>query len=551
VARDWHVASALVDIVKGITVRYPDIEHHGAKDGVTGSCHQLHMDASHSLLIDCGLFQGNETSSDGRAATGRLDIEFSLTTVEALVVTHVHIDHVGRIPYLLAAGYKGPIYCSEPSAKLLPIVLEDAFKLGFSRDQKAVERYLKLVEQRLRPLPYQRWSTLLETEELIARVRLQRAGHILGSAYVEIDLTYPASGVSKRIVFSGDLGAAHAPLLMPPESPERADILVLESTYGDRLHEGRTSRRQRLEAVIEHALQDQGSVLIPAFSIGRTQELLYELEEITHSKLQAHINKPPLNIDEGGGEFANNRSAPHSQSPLPSGERARVRGNNDSSEYGLETNWPQLPIILDSPLATRFTEAYRGLQSYWNQEARERVESGRNPLAFDNLIKIDSHADHIAVVNHLTQTARPAIVIAGNGMCSGGRIVNYLKAMLHDSRHDVLFVGYQAQGTPGHSIQQYGPRGGYVDLDGERFEIRAKVTSIGGYSAHADQKGLVEFVTGMRQWPTEIRIVHGEPKAKQALAALFHQLYQQHEISPAAITTGGAGDTTEQDGCHD
>jgi len=509
------------------------------------------MDASHSLLVDCGLFQGNETSSDGRAATGRLDIEFSLTTVQALVVTHVHIDHVGRIPYLLAAGYKGPIYCSEPSAKLLPIVLEDAFKLGFSRDQKAVERYLKLVEQRLCPLPYQRWTTLLETEELIARVRLQRAGHILGSAYVEIDLTYPASGENRRIVFSGDLGAAHAPLLMSPESPERADLLVLESTYGDRLHEDRTSRRQRLEAVIEHALQDQGTVLIPAFSIGRTQELLYELEEIIHSKLQAHINKSLLNANVGGCEFANNASAPHSQSPLPSGERARVRGDNDCFEYGIETNWPKLPIILDSPLASRFTAAYRSLQPYWNQEARERVEAGRNPLAFDNLLKIDNHTDHIAVLNHLTQTARPAIVIAGNGMCSGGRIVNYLKAMLHDPRHDVLFVGYQAHGTPGHAIQQFGPNGGYVDLDGERFEIRAKVTSIGGYSAHADQKGLVEFVTGMRQWPTEIRIVHGEPKAKQALAALFHQLYQQHEISPAAITTCGAGDTTEQDGCHD
>lgn len=391
-------------------MRYPDIEHHGAKDGVTGSCHQLHMDASHSLLIDCGLFQGNKTSSDGRAATGRLGIEFSLTTVQALVVTHVHIDHVGRIPYLLAAGYKVPICCSEPSAKLLPIVLEDAFKLGFSRDQKAVERYLKLVEQRLRPLPYQRWSTLLETEELIARVRLQRAGHILGSAYVEIDLTYPASGENRRIVFSGDLGAAHAPLLMSPESPERADLLVLESTYGDRLHEDRTSRRQRLEAAIEHALQDQGTVLIPAFSIGRTQELLYELEEIFHSKLQAHINKPLLNIDEGGSEFANNGSAPHSQSLLSSGERARVRGNNDSSEYGLETNWPQLPIILDSHLATRFTEAYRSLEPYWNQEARERVEAGRNPLAFDNLIMIDNHADHIAVLNRLCLSGQLHVV---------------------------------------------------------------------------------------------------------------------------------------------
>jgi metallo-beta-lactamase family protein len=481
------------------------------------------MDADCSLLVDCGLFQGNETSADGRGGAGHPAIEFSLATVKALVVTHVHIDHVGRIPYLLAAGFKGPIYCSEPSAKLLPIVLEDAFKLGFSRDQKTVERYLKLVEQRLCPLPYQRWSTLLETEELIARVRLQRAGHILGSAYVEVDLTYPASGENRRIVFSGDLGAAHAPLLMPPGSPKRADILVLESTYGDRLHEDRTNRRQRLEAVIEHALQDQGTVLIPAFSIGRTQELLYELEEIIHSKLQATTSHSVLHTDEHASKSVENTDNPHVQSPLPPGERARVRGNSDSSEYGLETNWPQLPIILDSPLASRFTAAYRSLQPYWNQEARERVESGRNPLAFDNLIMIDSHVDHITVVNHLTQTARPAIVIAGNGMCSGGRIVNYLKAMLHDPRHDVLFVGYQAQGTIGQAIQQYGPKGGYVDLDGQRFDIRARVTSIGGYSAHADQKGLVEFVTGMREWPRDIRVVHGDKKAKDALAEVLRQ----------------------------
>jgi len=485
----------LVDIVKGITVRYPDIEHHGAKDGVTGSCHQLHMDASHSLLIDCGLFQGNETSASGRAGAGQPAIEFSLATIQALVVTHVHIDHVGRIPYLLTAGFKGPIYCSEPSAKLLPIVLEDAFKLGFSRDQNDIERYLKLVEQRLRPLPYQQWLTLLETSQLLARIRLQRAGHVLGSAYVEIDLAYPATGENKRIVFSGDLGAPHAPLLMPPKSPERADILVLESTYGDRLHEDRASRRQRLEAVVEHALKDQGTVLIPAFSIGRTQELLYELEEIIHH----HGKLSTLETSGANG--------------------GRAGGTLDP------TDWPKLPIILDSPLATRFTEAYRSLKPFWNHEARERVEAGRHPLAFNNLIKIDNHTDHVAVLNHLTQTARPAIVIAGNGMCSGGRIVNYLKAMLHDPRHDVLFVGYQAQGAPGHAIQHHGPKGGYVYLDGERFDIRARVTSIGGYSAHADQKGLVEFATGMREWPRDIRVVHGEDRARQALMKVLQQHY--------------------------
>lgn len=475
---------------------YPQIEHHGAKDGVTGSCHQLHMNATSSLLVDCGLFQGNDASILSEPGADRLAIEFPLDTIKALVATHVHIDHVGRIPYLLAAGFDGPILCSEPSAKLLPIVLEDAFKLGFSRDQAQIGKYIRLIEQRIIALPYQQWFTLADTDELQARMRLQRAGHILGSAYVEIDLTYPQTGQSKRVVFSGDLGAPHAPFLMPPESPERADILVLESTYGDRLHEDRQNRRKRLEAVIEQALEDHGTVLIPAFSIGRTQELLYELEEI--------INTARPNT---------------AQPPLPSGERAGVRGkaNNINVEPVTEPNWPELPVILDSPLASRFTETYRSLKPFWNQEARDRIQSGRRPLAFEQLITIDSHSDHQRIVNHLTQTARPAIVIAGGGMCSGGRIVNYLKAMLGDKRHNVLFVGYQAKGTPGHAIQTYGPKDGYVDLDGERIDIRAGITSIGGYSAHADQKGLLKFVTGMQEWPSEIRVVHGEERAKREL----------------------------------
>lgn len=516
-------------------MRYPIIEHHGGQDGVTGSCHQLDMNASASLLVDCGLFQGDDASIPGGEGGSRLPIDFPLDTIKALVVTHVHIDHVGRIPYLLAAGFEGPILCSEASARLLPTVLEDAFKLSFSRDQQRVERYIDMVESRLVALPYQHWFTLVDTDELNARIRLQRAGHILGSAYAEIDLIYPQQKQSKRVVFSGDLGAPHAPFLMPPQPPERADILVLESTYGDRLHEDRQSRRQRLEAVIEQALQDQGTVLIPAFSIGRTQELLYELEDIIHTKL----NTAPALV--GAGLPAS----------VPPPERtstftAAASAANSAAQAATPTNWPQLPVILDSPLASRFTEAYRELKPFWSQEARERVQSGRRPLAFEQLITIDNHADHQRIVQHLAQTARPAIVIAGGGMCSGGRIVNYLKAMLGDKRHNVLFVGYQAKGSPGHAIQTYGPKGGYVDLDGERIDIHAGITSIGGYSAHADQKGLVEFVVGMQQWPAEIRVVHGEGKAKQALADQLHASYEQHSKPLAAITTKGRNEVAER-----
>ncbi|MGG2397469.1 MBL fold metallo-hydrolase RNA specificity domain-containing protein [Pseudomonas sp. SH1-B] len=475
-------------------MRYPSIIHHGAVTGVTGSCHQLQMDDEHALLIDCGLFQGAETSPEGRAGAGKLAIDFPLDGIKALVATHVHIDHVGRIPYLLAASFKGPILCSEPSAKLLPIVLEDAFKLGFSRDQKQVQRYLKLIEQRIVAIPYKQWFTLVDSKQLKARIRLQRAGHILGSAYVEVDLHYLATGERKRIVFSGDLGASHAPILPAPKAPHKADVLVIESTYGDRLHEDRRTRRKRLEVVLEHALTNNGTVLIPAFSIGRTQELLYELEDIIHRRLLKAAARP-----------------------------SQAYGSARAKRPSLD--WRNLPIILDSPLASRFTQVYRELDRFWDMEARARLKEGRNPLAFRNLLTVDNHKAHLAMVNRLAQTAQPAIVIAGNGMCSSGRIVNYLKAMLGDERHDVLFVGYQAEGSPGRQIQRFGPRSGYVEFDGQRYDIRAQVHTIGGYSAHADQLGLVRFVTRMSAWPNEIRLVHGDKPARRALADALRERY--------------------------
>ena len=445
---------------------FPYIEHHGATNGVTGSCHQLHLTSELSVLIDCGLFQGAEVSQQG-ARAGDLNIEFPLTGVQALILTHVHIDHVGRLPWLIGAGYAGPVYCTEPSAMLLPTVLEDAFMVGIQRNAQLAERFVKRVEPMLVGKPYKEWVTVLERPQVVLRIRLQRAGHILGSAWVECDVKYPLETRRRRIIFSGDLGAPHAPLLPPPDTPYAADVVVLESTYGDRLHEDRRTRRQRFQAALEQALEDGGTVLIPAFSIGRTQELLYELEGII------------------------------------------------STQQG---DWQKMPVILDAPLATRFTVLYRQLKPYWAKEALKKVAEGRKPLGFEQLLTVSTHAQHLAMVNRLAHTRQPAIVITGNGMCSAGRVINYLKAMLGDPRHNVIFTGYQAQGTPGRIIQQYGPANGYVDLDGERYDIRAGITTLGGYSAHADQAGLVNFITRMRRWPEEVRLVHGDGDAKLALA---------------------------------
>ncbi|WP_421684641.1 MBL fold metallo-hydrolase [Stutzerimonas urumqiensis] len=473
-------------------MKHTKLIHHGAREGVTGSCHQLWMDDTSSLLIDCGLFQGTDEGQNDELA-----LDFSIEGIKALIITHVHIDHVGRIPNLLAAGFEGPILCSEPSARLLPIVLEDAFRLSISRDQDQLEHYLKVVEQRIIALPYDHWFTLHETDTGQCQVRLQPAGHVLGSAYVELELSVHETS-RERIVFSGDLGAPHSPILPDLVPPEHADLLVLESTYGDRRHEDRTHRRERLQAAIERALADQGTVLIPSFSIGRTQELLYELEEIL---------------------FEQSQSGDAQASPEEKGKPAK--------EEAPDIDWPQIPIILDSPLASRFTTTYKELQVFWDEDARHRLEDGRKPLSFKQLITVDSHDEHMRIVAHLAATARPAIVIAGNGMCSGGRIVNYLKAMLGDPRHHVVFVGYQGNGTPGRDIQTHGPDGGFVDLEGERIDIRASIDSVGGYSAHADQADLVGFVTRMKQWPSEIRLIHGEDQAKQRLAEVLRARYRE------------------------
>lgn len=243
---------------------------------------------------------------------------------------------------------------------------------------------------------------------------------------------------------------------------------MLESTYGNKNHEGRKQRTKKLQQFIEKAVSDNGVVLIPAFSIGRTQELLYELEQIIHSAPKKSV-------------------------------------------------WHTIEIIIDSPMAANFTEFYLEFKAMWDSEAKRRVKLGRHPLDFSSVVTIGSHKEHMAVVNYLKSRNKPAIVIAAGGMCNGGRIINYLEKFLPDSTADVLFVGYQAEGTLGRDIQQYGPRGGYVFIDEKRLDIRVSIHTISGYSAHADQGGLVRFATKMKKPPSVIKLVHGDSQSKQIL----------------------------------
>ncbi|MFC7159454.1 MBL fold metallo-hydrolase [Pseudidiomarina halophila] len=350
----------------------PKVKHHGAFAGVTGSCHELFLGESCSVLIDCGLFQGAETSGGG-AGPSSPEIEFPLDAVQALVITHTHIDHVGRVPYLLMAGFTGPIYCTTATAHLLPLVIDDALKIGLTRDPALIAAVLNRLRRMLVPVDYDDWCWLAAgavgsadaagaagsadaagaagsaDAASAVRLRFRQAGHILGSAYVEFEWVknFSASSLSTatpdpltcealfdlpegyRVVFSGDLGCRNTPLLPDPQPLERADLLFLESTYGNRLHESRVDRSSRLRAVIERCVSDGGAVLIPAFSIGRTQELLYEIEGIIASN---------------------------------------------------EGIWPKITVILDSPMAAEFTALYQQLTNLWDQEALALQAKGRNPL---------------------------------------------------------------------------------------------------------------------------------------------------------------------------
>ncbi|EPE5294672.1 MBL fold metallo-hydrolase RNA specificity domain-containing protein [Vibrio parahaemolyticus] len=428
--------------------------HHGGKDTVTGSCHELQLERG-SILVDCGLFQGKD------ALLGRqnrsLTIEFSLTKVKALVLTHAHIDHIGRLPWLLAAGFRGKIYCTRATAELVPLMLADGLKLQLGLGQQQRQHILNLIKQRLVPCDYHNWISI----KGLAYLRFQPAGHILGSAYLEFKLSN-----NEVVVFSGDLGPSNTPLLPDPIPPVKADYLFIESTYGDKHHESVKSRSTRLLSIIEHALEDGGVIVIPAFSVGRTQELLFDIEQLLYH----------------------------------------------------ESLHNALPVILDSPLAREVTKTYRRFKKLWGKEAKKRVVQHRHPLGFEQCITIETHAEHMRLVNRLASTSEPAIVVAASGMCEGGRVVNYLEALLPDSRNDVLFAGYQAEGTLGRQIQD---GANTVEIAGKQIIVKAQIHTISGYSAHADQSDLIRFVEGIHPPPKEVHLIHGERVAKAELYQHF------------------------------
>jgi len=413
--------------------------HLGGENTVTGSCHLLRANGI-NIMVDCGLAQGNDVLLPMKSWP------VSPSEIDYLFLTHAHIDHIGRVPELIERGFSGEIICSHPTKALLSPMLEDAMGFSDMTEQQAA-KILKTIDALSWGFEYRETFSLKKG----IKFRLGCAGHILGSCFIRFELP---DGFT--IVFSGDLGAKDTPILCDPDISDPCDLLILESTYGDRNHEGRKSRIEVLRKILDRALDDGGIVYIPAFSLGRTQELIYELDRIG----------------------------------------------------------TKVPVFIDSPLGLEITKIYSSLSEYWDKEAKELKAKGDHPVDFRNLYSVERFKDH----KRLLEMDESAIVIAGSGMCTGGRIIDHLKVGLTDRKNDIFFVGYQAKGTPGRDILKYSKRpGGYVVLDGERFDIKARVHALSGYSAHADQKGLIEWVEAMGEKPGEIKLVHGEPKAQREL----------------------------------
>lgn len=435
-----------------------NISFHGAAREVTGSC-TLIDDGNMRILVDCGMFQGSAFAD----AKNFRDFGFDPKTIDAVIVTHAHLDHCGRLPKLVKEGFRGKIYATPPTIKLIKLVLEDAEQI--MEDDYRREFRPKLYERE----DVERVMTLFVAADYSRKIKLdglsfrfRDAGHILGSSFVEIE---EADGA--RVAFSGDLGNVPDPILKPTAQLAAQDLLVIESTYGNRLHEEMDTRKEQLRGCIEKTISKNGVLIIPAFAIERTQELLFELHQMFES---GDALKP-------------------------------------------------VDIYLDSPLAISASEVMRSYPEYYNLDALKHVIVGDDLFSFPGLHQTKTR-DESKTIN---EAPRPKIIIAGSGMMNGGRIRHHLVRYLADARSTVLIIGYQSYGTLGRRLYT-GER--KVDVLGERIDVKANVVSIGAYSAHADQHQLLHWVGSAERKPSRILCNHGEENAAAALATRLTEEFQ-------------------------
>jgi metallo-beta-lactamase family protein len=456
------------------------VQFCGANGEVTGSSHLVRI-GERQILLDCGMIQGDEETERRNAEP----FPFDPQRIDALVLSHAHIDHVGRVPLLVKRGFQGPIYAQAATADLSRIMLEDAASIAETdivRDNlKRMQRGLKPEQPlytrkdaqaalaHLRPLPYDSELELVPGVYL----RFRDAGHILGSAVVEL---WQENG--RKLVFSGDIGPRGTPILRDPAPIDSADLVLMESTYGNRLHRPRGDTVAELGEIFAAALHSGGNVVIPAFAVGRSQELLYWMAQ-----------------------------------------------HYDAWEIG------RFRIFLDSPMAGKVLEVYERHEDLFDEEARALWASRPHPLRLPNLSLTTSVAESQAINAH----QGGAIIIAGSGMCNGGRIRHHLRQNLGRHNAHILFVGYQAEGTLGRLLVDGVKK---VKLFGEWITVNAHRHTVGGLSAHADQAGLMDWYGAMRGH-APVYLVHGEDIAREALAAKLRERFRARvELSrPGMVAT--------------
>ena len=457
------------------------LEFYGAAGEVTGSCHIVVV-GGRRLLLDCGMIQGGPAPDE----RNRAPFPFDAAQVDAVILSHAHIDHCGRLPLLRRRGYRGPIYCNPAGRDLVRILLADSATMQ-ERDAERENRKrrrdggkrpvepLYTLDDALEVLQQFRSVRYGEVVEVLPGVELtfRDAGHILGSASVWLALR--EDELVRRVTFSGDIGQYDTPILRDPEPGPAADLVLMESTYGDRLHRDRAATLEEFGSILRTAKRDGGNVLIPEFAVGRTQEILYELA--THY-----------------------------------------------DEWGLD-DWR---VYLDSPMAIEATAVYWKHAELFDAEAQEWVARERALPALPNLTLCRT-ADESMAINRLTHGA---IVIAGSGMCTGGRIVHHLKHNLARPECDVVFSGFQAQGTLGRAIVE---RREYVRIHGSPVKVAARVHTLGGFSAHGDQHDLMRWYGAIPGRPP-VWLVHGEPAAAEALRDALRRDGTRAEVAVPGVT---------------
>ncbi len=449
------------------------IHFWGANRQVTGSCYCLEA-ADQRLLIDCGLYQEREFLSRNWEP-----LPLAASSIDAVVLTHVHIDHLGLLPRRVVEGLKAPFVMTRASAALAGIMLRDSARIQEEDVREKIKRHEREqrtpeyeviplyteedVEQTLRlisSVPYNQPQPLCEG---VFTVRFREAGHILGSSMLEIDVL--ENGVTRKVIFSGDIGQWDRPIIRDPTLFDQADYVVMESTYGDRNHEDHGDCEDQLAEVINQTIDRGGNVVIPTFAVERSQELIYHF--------------------------------------------SRLR------QYG---RIPSVPVYLDSPMAVDVTTVFSQFKNCFDQEAWDMIIDGKSILDFPGMQLCRTRDES----KQISASSQPAVIMSTSGMCTAGRIKYHLRDNISDPRSTIVFVGYQAHGTLGRVISSgTNP----VRIHGREYEVNAEIVQLSGFSGHADQQGLMNWVGHFKDPPKKVFLAHGDEEPASVLSDMISETY--------------------------